>query len=68
MPVDMQLHERDRVAFQGLCSYVQSQANLVYAFADEWGFVDDEVEELDSEYKKGYQHRSFAPPPYPQAS
>jgi len=63
--LEMQLHEGDRVAFQGLCSYVQSQANLVYAFADEWGFVDEEVEELDSKYEKGYQHRSFAPPPLP---
>jgi len=64
--LEMQLHEGDRVAFQGLCSYIQSQANLAYAFADEWGFVDDdEVDELDSNWDKGYQHRSFAPPPLP---
>jgi len=62
--LEMQLHEGDRVAFQGLCSYVQSQAKLAYAFADQWGFV-DEVEESDSNCDKGYQHRSFAPPPLP---
>jgi len=61
--LEMQLQEGDRVAFQGLCSYVQSQANLAYAFADEWGF--DEVEGLDSKWEKGYEHRSFAPPPLP---
>lgn len=63
--LEMQLQEGDRVAFQGLCSYVQSQANLAYAFADEWGF--DEVQGLESNWDKGYQHRSFAPPPLPSS-
>jgi hypothetical protein len=63
--LEMQLQEGDRVAFQGLCSYVQSQANLAYAFADEWGF--DEVEGLNSNWDQGYQHRSFAPPPLPRS-
>jgi len=63
--IEMQLQEGDRVAFQGLCSYVQSQANLAYAFADEWGF--DEVEGLDSNWDQGYRHRSFAPPPLPRS-
>jgi len=63
--LEMQLQEGDRVAFQGLCSYVQSQANLAYAFADEWGF--DEVEGLDSNWDQGYRHRSFAPPPLPRS-
>merc|ERR1711934_1236502 len=61
--LEMQLQEGDRVAFQGLCSYVKSQANLAYAFADEWGF--DEVEGSNSNWDQGYQHRSFAPPPLP---
>ena len=61
--IEMQLQEGDRVTFQGLCSYVQSQANLAYAFAEQWGF--DQVEGLDSQWEKGYQHRCFAPPPLP---
>lgn len=63
--IEMQLQEGDRVAFQGLCSYVQSQADLVYAFADEWGF--DETEELDNEWEGGYQHRSLGPLPLPSS-
>merc|ERR1712032_1794291 len=61
--LEMQLQEGDRVAFQGLCSHVKSQANLAYAFADEWGF--DEVEGSNSDWDQEYQHRSFAPPPLP---
>lgn len=61
----MQLQEGDRVAFQGLCSYVQTRADLVYAFADEWGF--DDTEELDDEWEGGYKHRSFGPLPLPSS-
>jgi len=67
--VEMQLQEGDRVAFQGLCSYVKAQAGLVYAFAEEWGFGDDDDDdELDAnEWEGGYQHRSLAPLPLPSA-
>lgn len=64
--IEMQLEEGERVAFQGLCSYVQSQIGLAYAFADQWDFDGDESEEdSDKEWENGYQHRSFAPLPLP---
>lgn len=65
--VEMQLQEGDRVAFQGLCSYVKSQAQLVHAFAEEWGFDDEDEDELDDEWDTGYTHRSFAPLPLPSS-
>lgn len=65
--IEMQLQEGERVAFQGLCSYVQSQTGLVPAFEEEWGFGDtgSEEEEEDDEWESGYKHRSFAPLPLP---
>jgi len=67
--VEMQLHEGDRFAFQGLVSYVKSKAKLAYAFADEWGFEDDDQEEMemDDPWAGGYKHTSFAPLPLPSA-
>ena len=62
--IEMKLQEGNRVTFQRFCLYVQSKANLAYAFAEERGF--DQVDELDSQWEKGYRHRRFAPPPLPE--
>lgn len=59
--VEMQLTQGDRAAFQGLVSYVQAKAKLVYAFAKEWGFENKPVDQ--TQFAGGYQHRSFAPLP-----
>jgi len=61
--VEMRRTQGDRVAFQGLVSYVQAKAKLVYAFAKEWGFENKPADE--SQFAGGYQHRSFAPLPIP---
>jgi len=64
--VEVDLQEGDRYAFQSLVSYLKSKAKLTYAFADEWGFEDDD-EEMDDEWEGGYQHTTFAPLPLPSA-
>jgi len=61
--IEIRLIQGDRVAFQGLVSYVQAKAKLVYAFAKEWGFEDEPVDE--TQFAGGYQHQSFAPLPIP---
>lgn len=64
--VEMQLIEGDRVAFQGLVSHVRAQAKLKYAFAEEWGFEEEE-QEFDDKCDVSYKHTSFTPLPLPSS-
>jgi len=64
--VEMHLQEGDRAAFQGLVSYVRSQAKLKYAFAEQWGFEEKE-EEFDDKCDIPYKHTSFVHLPLPSS-